>query len=279
MLKALFLGGVDTFRMNFSHGTHEDHAKVYRAIRALEKETGRAIGILQDLQGTKTRVGTIRNGKIIVEATETIRFVRSGADGDRTSISLPHPEVFAAMAPGQDLLIDDGRVRVRVSASIRTNCRRWPKRRVMRWTPNRSKCSPTRVISTARKSPPAMRPASTFMFQSLLHRTRARRGSDKDEFVYDHESDHYVCPAGQHLTRRMTVEEKDRTLHVYWAGTCGDCLLKSDCTTGEQRRVRRWEHEEVRERARLGYAARVTAFILPNQGDFSAHAPNFARAT
>ena len=115
MLKALFLGGVDTFRMNFSHGTHDDHAKVYRAIRSLEKETGRPIGILQDLQGPKIRVGTIRNGKIIVEAGETIRFVRSGADGDRTSIPLPHPEIFAAMAPGQHLLIDDGRVRVRAT--------------------------------------------------------------------------------------------------------------------------------------------------------------------
>ena len=115
MLKALFLAGVDTFRMNFSHGTHEDHAKVYRAIRALEKETGRPIGILQDLQGPKIRVGTIRNGKIIVEAGETIRFVRSGTDGDRTSIPLPHPEIFDAMAPGQDLLIDDGRVRVRAT--------------------------------------------------------------------------------------------------------------------------------------------------------------------
>ena len=115
MLKALFLGGVDTFRMNFSHGTHEDHAKVHRAIRALEKETGRPIGILQDLQGPKIRVGTIRNGKIIVEAGETIRFVRSGADGDRTSIPLPHPEIFDAMAPGQVLLIDDGRVRVRAT--------------------------------------------------------------------------------------------------------------------------------------------------------------------
>ena len=115
MLKALFLGGVDTFRMNFSHGTHEDHAKVYRAIRALERETGRPIGILQDLQGPEIRVGTIRNGKIIVEAGEKIRFVRSGADGDRNSIPLPHPEIFAAMAPGQDLLIDDGRVRVRAT--------------------------------------------------------------------------------------------------------------------------------------------------------------------
>ncbi len=115
MLKALFLAGVDTFRMNFSHGTHDDHAKVYAAIRALEKETGRPIGILQDLQGPKIRVGTVRNGKIIVEAGERIRFVLSGADGDRTSIPLPHAEIFASMAPGQDLLIDDGRVRVRAT--------------------------------------------------------------------------------------------------------------------------------------------------------------------
>ena len=78
MLKALFLAGVDTFRMNFSHGTHDDHAKVHRAIRALEKETGRAIGILQDLQGPEIRVGTIRNGKIIVEAGEKYPFRKVG---------------------------------------------------------------------------------------------------------------------------------------------------------------------------------------------------------
>src|SRR5271166_1272125 len=115
MLKALFLAGVDTFRLNFSHGTHEDHARVHAAIRSLEAETKRPIGILQDLQGPKIRVGTIRNGNIAVEAGETIRFVMSGADGDKTSIPLPHPEIFAAIAPGQDLLIDDGRVRVEVT--------------------------------------------------------------------------------------------------------------------------------------------------------------------
>ena len=115
MLKALFLAGVDTFRMNFSHGTQADHAKVHAAIRALEKEVGRPIGILQDLQGPKIRVGTIRDGKIVITANETVRFVRTGADGDKTSIPLPHPEIFAAIAPGQDLLIDDGRVRVRVT--------------------------------------------------------------------------------------------------------------------------------------------------------------------
>jgi pyruvate kinase len=115
MLKALFMAGVDTFRMNFSHGTQDDHAKVHAAIRALEDDVGRPIGILQDLQGPKIRVGRIRNGKIAVAAGETIRFVCSGTDGDKSSIPLPHPEIFAAIVPGQDLLIDDGRVRVRAT--------------------------------------------------------------------------------------------------------------------------------------------------------------------
>lgn len=115
MLKKLALAGVDTFRLNFSHGSHEDHAKVHAAIRSLEAELGRPIGILQDLQGPKIRVGTIRDGKIQVAAGETIRFVLKGADGDKDSIPLPHPEIFAAILPGHHLLIDDGRVRVAVT--------------------------------------------------------------------------------------------------------------------------------------------------------------------
>jgi pyruvate kinase len=116
MLRSLFLAGVDTFRLNFSHGSQSDHAKVHAAIRALEAEVGRPIGILQDLQGPKIRVGAVRDGKITVAAGETMRFTRSGGDGDGMSIPLPHPEIFAAIAPGQDLLVDDGRVRVRVTA-------------------------------------------------------------------------------------------------------------------------------------------------------------------
>jgi pyruvate kinase len=115
MLKRLFLAGVDTFRLNFSHGTHDDHAKVHSAIRALESEVGRPIGILQDLQGPKIRIGTVRDGKITVAAGDVIRFVRSGADGDKNALPLPHPEIFAAVLPGHHLLIDDGRVRVAVT--------------------------------------------------------------------------------------------------------------------------------------------------------------------
>ncbi len=115
MLKELFLAGVDTFRLNFSHGSQDGHAKVHAAIRALEQEVGRPIGILMDLQGPKIRVGTLREGKIAVKPGDAIRFVVSGTEGDASAIPLPHPEIFAAVAPGHDLLIDDGRVRVRVT--------------------------------------------------------------------------------------------------------------------------------------------------------------------
>ncbi|MBJ7416511.1 MAG: pyruvate kinase [Niveispirillum sp.] len=113
-LKELFLAGADVFRLNFSHGTHEDHAKVHAAIRALEKEVGRPIGILQDLQGPKIRIGTLTAGKEELVNGEKVTFVLGKEPGGKDNIPLPHPEIFKAIMPGQDLLIDDGRVRVRV---------------------------------------------------------------------------------------------------------------------------------------------------------------------
>lgn len=112
MLKALFLAGVDTFRLNFSHGSREGHAEVFQRIRAIEKEMGTPIGILQDLQGPKIRIGTLENGTRELEPGEHIRFVLDTPTG--ADIPLPHPEIFEAVSPGDDLLIDDGRVRVRV---------------------------------------------------------------------------------------------------------------------------------------------------------------------
>jgi pyruvate kinase len=119
-LKQLFLAGADVFRLNFSHGTHDDHAKVYAALRALEKEVGRPISILQDLQGPKIRIGTLKEGKFLVEKGEKVRFVLEGSEGDKQSIPLPHPEIFAATLPGHELLIDDGKVRVRVTGCDQT---------------------------------------------------------------------------------------------------------------------------------------------------------------
>jgi pyruvate kinase len=114
-LRELFLAGVDTFRLNFSHGTQADHAAVHAAIRALEREVGRPIGILQDLQGPKIRIGTVAGGSLALEAGETIRFVLQGQDGGKDAIPLPHPEIFEAVLPKQQLLIDDGRVRLEVT--------------------------------------------------------------------------------------------------------------------------------------------------------------------
>jgi pyruvate kinase len=114
-LRELFLAGVDVFRLNFSHGTQEDHAAVHHAIRRLEEDMERPIGILQDLQGPKIRIGMLKDGKLPLESEDTVRFVLSGADGDKDAIPLPHPEVFAAIAPNQELLIDDGRVRLSVT--------------------------------------------------------------------------------------------------------------------------------------------------------------------
>ena len=114
-LKQLFLAGADVFRLNFSHGTHDDHAKVYKALRELEKEIGRPISILQDLQGPKIRIGTLKEGKYMLEQGEKVRFVLDSTEGDKQSIPLPHPEIFAATLPGHFLLIDDGKVKVRVT--------------------------------------------------------------------------------------------------------------------------------------------------------------------
>ena len=116
MLRRLFLAGVDVFRLNFSHGVHEDHAAVHKAIRDLEADVGRPIGILQDLQGPKIRVGTLKDGAIVVKTGETVRFVPAGSDGDAQSIPLPHPEIFAAALPGHRLLIDDGRLQLKVKS-------------------------------------------------------------------------------------------------------------------------------------------------------------------
>jgi pyruvate kinase len=111
-LRELFLAGADVFRLNFSHGAHDDHRRVHATIRALEQETGRPIAILQDLQGPKIRVGVIKDGRIQVAAGETVRFVLGREEGGKDAIPLPHPEIFQAILPGAALLIDDGRVRL-----------------------------------------------------------------------------------------------------------------------------------------------------------------------
>lgn len=116
MLRTLFTKGVDTFRLNFSHGEHAIHAATVDAIRALEREVGVPIGILQDLQGPKIRLGRIVGGQRMLERSEKIALVAEDTTDDLTAIPLPHPEIFDAIAAGHRLFIDDGRVQLTVVA-------------------------------------------------------------------------------------------------------------------------------------------------------------------
>ena len=117
VLAALFEAGADVFRLNFSHGSHDDHRRNVETIRALEREQHRPIGILMDLQGPKLRVGTIKGGEIDLAVGAELRLDLDPAPGDITRVSLPHPEIFAAVQPGSDLLLNDGKLRLRVLES------------------------------------------------------------------------------------------------------------------------------------------------------------------
>ncbi len=109
---ALFGAGVDVFRLNFSHGTHGDHHARFEAIRKVEQATGRPIGILADLQGPKLRLGTFAEGPIELAAGAEFRLDLDRRPGDQTRAPLPHPEIFEALQPGTELLLDDGKVRL-----------------------------------------------------------------------------------------------------------------------------------------------------------------------
>jgi pyruvate kinase len=114
-IEALFNSGADVFRLNFSHGTHDDHQRRLDVIRSVEKDAGRPIGVLLDLQGPKLRIGTFANGPIALEKGAAFRLdLDAQRPGDNARVSLPHPEIFAALKPQTNLLLDDGRVQLRI---------------------------------------------------------------------------------------------------------------------------------------------------------------------
>jgi pyruvate kinase len=113
-VQALARAGADVFRLNFSHGAHADHAAALAAVRAAEGAIGRPLAVLADLQGPKLRLGTFAGGRVAVRVGQRLRLDLEGTPGDGTRVGLPHPEVFAALSRGAKLLLDDGRVRLRV---------------------------------------------------------------------------------------------------------------------------------------------------------------------
>jgi len=113
-IAALFEAGVDVFRLNMSHGAHADHKARLDAIRSLESVYGRPIGVVLDLQGPKLRIGTFVSGSIMLEKGHRLRFDLDETPGDGTRVGLPHPEIFAALKPDTTVLLDDGKVTLKV---------------------------------------------------------------------------------------------------------------------------------------------------------------------
>ncbi|MDB6176052.1 pyruvate kinase [Paracoccus sp. Z330] len=114
MIRSLFEAGADVFRLNMSHGSHEDHRERHAAIREIEAETGRPIAILADLQGPKLRVGQFAQGGHDLEVGASFRFDLDETAGDAARVQLPHPEIFQALTKGSELLVNDGKIRLTV---------------------------------------------------------------------------------------------------------------------------------------------------------------------
>ncbi|WP_425041261.1 pyruvate kinase [Primorskyibacter sp. S187A] len=113
-IRALHEAGADVFRLNMSHGSHDEIAERHKIIRQVEKDLDSPIAILADLQGPKLRVGAFAEGPQELEEGAQFRLDLDEAPGDITRVQLPHREIFAALEPGATLLVNDGKIRLKV---------------------------------------------------------------------------------------------------------------------------------------------------------------------
>lgn len=114
MIRKLAYAGVDVFRLNFSHGTHEAHKQNAAVIRKIEKELGRPLAIMMDLQGPKIRIGVFEDGSVSLKAGAKFILDMEKDFGTARRVTLPHPEIFNALKEGTELLLDDGKVKLRI---------------------------------------------------------------------------------------------------------------------------------------------------------------------
>ena len=115
VMRLLSDAGADAFRLNFSHGSHDDHGTNIDIIRRVEVETGRAIAAVADVQGPKLRCGTFEGGSVDLRYGEEVEIVNAPDGGTATRLPMPHPELFSACEPGAVLKLDDGKLRLTVT--------------------------------------------------------------------------------------------------------------------------------------------------------------------
>ena len=115
MIRALHEAGADVFRLNMSHGSHDSIREKHRIIRQIERDLDSPICILADLQGPKLRVDVFANGEEELEAGAAFRLDLDQTEGDATRVCLPHPEIFQALTPGATLLVNDGKIELKVT--------------------------------------------------------------------------------------------------------------------------------------------------------------------
>ncbi|WP_068087001.1 pyruvate kinase [Polycladidibacter stylochi] len=122
-IKKLWQAGADVFRINMSHSSHEVLNNLVNTIRGVEKEVGRPIGILADLQGPKLRVGTFENDeKVMLENGATFTLDNDETPGNVNRVYLPHPEILGSLQEGHRLLLDDGKITLRVTSASPERC-------------------------------------------------------------------------------------------------------------------------------------------------------------
>jgi pyruvate kinase len=114
MIEKLFLAGADVFRLNFSHGEHSEKAALVKTIREVETKYNHPIAILADLQGPKLRVGIFDNDKVTIVDGQKFTFDYKDEPGSAARVRLPHPEILNTLKAGDTILLDDGKLRMKV---------------------------------------------------------------------------------------------------------------------------------------------------------------------
>ena len=121
VIEKLIDAGADAFRFNFSHGTHAEHKARYDIVRKLSEQKGIHITLIADMQGPKLRVGEFKNGQVLLKEGQTFKFDMEEKPGDEQRVTLPHPEIFQAVKAGDELLLNDGNIRLHVDKCDKKN--------------------------------------------------------------------------------------------------------------------------------------------------------------